>query len=61
MSWFGWGKSSDDTSSHSPVETPSTPMDLSGGVSFDITDRATNHVGFLFYYLTGCFNLLFVI
>ncbi|RCN39460.1 hypothetical protein ANCCAN_14616 [Ancylostoma caninum] len=43
MSWFGWGKSSDDTSSHSPVETPSTPMDLSGGVSFDITDHSTTH------------------
>ncbi|VDO41925.1 hypothetical protein V3C99_005674 [Haemonchus contortus] len=39
MSWFGWG------SSDNKIETPSTPMDLSGGgggVSFDITDNATS-------------------
>ncbi|KAK6731781.1 hypothetical protein RB195_007936 [Necator americanus] len=43
MSWFGWGKSSnDDSSSHPTLETPSTPMDLSGGVSFDIADHSTS-------------------
>ncbi|CAJ0594213.1 unnamed protein product [Cylicocyclus nassatus] len=43
MSWFGWGKSSDNSQS-SHVETPSAPMDLSGGggPSFDINDTMTS-------------------
>ncbi|KAK6031254.1 hypothetical protein OSTOST_02592 [Ostertagia ostertagi] len=41
MSWFGWGSSDSSTK----VETPSTPIDLSGGsggVSFDLTDHGAN-------------------
>ncbi|VDM61655.1 unnamed protein product [Angiostrongylus costaricensis] len=43
MSWFGWGGSSEKTS-HSTLETPSTPIDLTdggGGVSFSIDDHAS--------------------
>lgn len=43
MSWFGWGGSS-EKKSHSNLETPNTPIDLSdrgGGVSFSIDDHAS--------------------
>ncbi|WKX92056.1 hypothetical protein Q1695_010244 [Nippostrongylus brasiliensis] len=39
MSWFGWGGSTDKGST---VDTPSAPMDLSGGAQFDITDHTSS-------------------